>query len=352
MVLKMKNIIRILTFAGFLFAVMFSGCGKNEEAETKDKTASLKDTIPVQTVLVEKKDLKISKTFSGSLEGAEQAIIVAKIPERIVSIKTKVGDAVSAGQLLIELDKSGATSQFYQAQAGFLNAEKDLQRMKALLSEGAVSQQMFDGSQTAFNIAKANFDAAKSSVELTTPISGVVTAININVGDLAQVGMPLVVVASIGSMKMIFNAGEGDIASLAIGQPADIYSELKPDLIRKGRISQISKSADIQSRTFEIKALFGNTPDRWFKPGMFCRGKVDLKSQKESLVIPSLAVINDQNSKGVYVVENNIAHFRKISTGLTDGTNIEILSGLKEGETVATIGMNNLKEGAFVHVAK
>ncbi len=348
---KMKKILLDLSIVTVLAILGFTGCGKNEEA--KQETAGMNSTeiVPVKVAVAEIKDINLIKTFSGSLEGEEQANIVAKIPERIISIKAKVGDNVSSGQTLLELDKSGASSQFYQAQAAYLNSEKDLKRMEALYKEGAISQQMLDGAQTSFNISKANFEAAKSAVELTTPISGVVTAVNSNIGDLASPGIPLITIASIGKMKVIFNVGEEDIQSFAVGQPTQIYSELKKSLVQSGRISQISKSADVQSRSFEIKALFSNTGDRWFKPGMFCRVSVEMKSKKGSIVIPNAAIINEAGAKGIYVVNEDKAHFKKIETGITDGTSTEILSGIEKGETVVTLGMNNLKEGSKVHVS-
>ncbi|MEW6196348.1 MAG: efflux RND transporter periplasmic adaptor subunit [Bacteroidota bacterium] len=352
MTILMKTIRNYFLPVIILIALFFYSCGGSEETKENNSMNNVNDTIPVQTAKVELKDLKISKTFSGTLEGEEQANIVAKIPERITAIKIRVGESVKTGQLLVELDKSGASSQYYQAEAGYLNAGRDLERMKALYTEGAISQQMLDGVQTQYNIAKANFEAAKSTVELVTPISGVVTAINANVGDLANPGIPIVVVANISSLKAIFSVGEGDISNFAVGQPTEIYSELKPALIQKGRIQQISKSADIQSRSFEIKSIFSNTYDRWFKPGMFCRVKVELKSQKGSLLIPNLAIVNNPDSKGVFVVENSKAVYKVIQTGLTDGTFTEVISGLSAGETIATIGMNNLKDGSFVFVSK
>lgn len=345
---KMKKSIALLTMFSMVLVLSFLGCGQKKVSGNNN---SANELIPVQTALVEKKDLNISKTFSGTLEGEEQANIVSKIPERVIGIRIKVGDYVSAGQLLVELDKSGASSQYYQAEAAFVNAERDMKRMEALFADGAVSRQMLDGVQTQYKVSKANFEAAKSIVELTTPISGVVTAVNANVGDLTQVGMPLVVVANINKMKIIFRVGEADVASLSSNQAIEVFSELKPSLIQSGRILQISKSAEVQSRSFEVKAIFNNTSDKWFKPGMFCRTKVNLNSQKGSLVIPNTAIIYEAERKAVYVIKNNIAAYRIIETGITDGLITEVLNGLNEGEVIATIGTNNLKESAAVHVA-
>ncbi len=336
-----------LSLAGFLNI----NCG-NKGGKTEEKSLTMLDTVAVKVSKAGMNDIRVLKTFTGTLEGEDQANIVSKIPERITEIKVHVGDYVKTGQLLITLDKSGASSQFYQAQAGFLNAKRELDRMEALFKEGAISQQMYDGTKTAFEIAKANFEAARNTVELISPIGGVVTEVNHSVGDLANPGLPLITIANINKMKVIFDAGEEDIPNFAIGQYAEVYSELKLDLIQKGKITQISKSADIQSRSFELRATFTNTSDKWFKPGMFCRVNVELKNKKNILTIPSSAITVIQNTKSTYVINGHKAYIRKVETGITDGKQVEILSGLKNGDTIVTLGMNDLKEGSTVFISE
>ncbi len=344
-----KTHFNLLTIAIFVFTlIVVQACGeKPKEINTVDKTTYV-DTISIQAQLVETRELALSKTFSGTLEGEEQANIIAKIPERIMKIKVKVGDYVKSGSVLFELDKGGASSQFYQAQAAYLNAQKNFERMQNLLKEGAVSQQAFDGTQTQYEVAKANFDAARSTVEITSPISGSITAINVNVGDLANPQMPLATVANIGRMKAKFNVGESDLPSFYVGQSAEIYSELNPDVVQTGKIFQLSKSANIQSRTFEMQAVFTNTKDKWFKPGMFCRVKVNMKSNKDALVIPFSSIIQINNTDGVYLIVDGKAKFTPVTSGINDGKFVEITSGLKAGDKIATLGMNRLENGTVV----
>jgi RND family efflux transporter MFP subunit len=343
---------KIIFFIFILFFTLLSiNCNKNRGEKVKDMNLATLDTVAVKVSKTLLTNIASVKTYTGSLEGENQANIVSKIPERITKITVNIGDQVSEGQLLITLDKSGASSQFYQAQAGFLNAERDMKRMKALYDAGAISQQMYEGTNTAYEIAKANFEAAKNSVELTSPISGIVTAINPNVGDLANPGAVLMTVASINMMKVLFNVGEADVPNFAIGQRAEIYSELKPELIQKGKVSQISKSADIQSRSFELRATFQNTSDKWFKPGMFCRVNVELKNKNNVLTVPVEAVVTNQNNTTVFVIKDGKAFIRKVSIGVSDGKVSEILNGLKEGETVVTLGANNLRDGSVVHIS-
>ena len=334
---------------GFAFTAIQS-CSENAKDNTTDKT-TYTDTVSVETYSVETKEFSISKTFSGTLEGEEQANIIAKIAERIMNINARVGDYVKAGDVLVELDKSGAQSQFYQAQAAYLNAQKNLARMQNLIKVGAVSQQAFDAAETQFEVARANFDAARSTVEITSPLSGIVTSINVNIGDLANPQFPMATVANIGRMKAVFNVGEVDLPSFYVGQSAQIYSDMNPEVIQTGRIVQLSKSANIQSRTFEMQAVFTNTQEKWFKPGMFCRVSVNMKTKKDALVIPLASIIKENRIDGVYVITDSKALFTSITVGINDGKFVEILSGLKAGDKIVTLGMNNLKDGTVVIVS-
>jgi membrane fusion protein (multidrug efflux system) len=331
-----------------VFFASFYGCGTRGRDSSVEKASARRDSIPIEVAVAQLKDLRATKTYSGTLEGEEQANIVAKISERITEIRFHVGDLVKPGQTALSLDKSGPSSQYYQAEANFENADKNLKRMKALLQEGAISQQSLDATQTAYDIAKANFEAAKSSVELTSPIEGVVTAVNVNVGDLATPGAVLMTLANVSRMKVIFNVGEGDSPKLFLGQEVQVYTEFKPDRAVDGRIVQLAKSADVRSRSFEVKALFANTADRWFKPGMFCKAEVRLLAHKGSLVVPDAAIMSEGGKKTVFRIQGGLAFLQAVQTGDSDGTMTEILQGLGNGDTVATVGLNDLKDSSRV----
>ena len=224
--------------------------------------------------------------------------------------------------------------------------------MKSLYAEGAVSLQTLDGVQTQHDVARANYVAARSMVELTTPIGGVITAVNVNIGDLTSPGTPIATVAQIGRMKAIFNLNESDVASLAIGQKVSISSEARPDLSVQGTILQISRSADVRSRSFEVKAMFTNTPDRWFRPGMFARIRTRIASGTGALIVPSVAVQTDGITSKVFVVNNGRAYQRLVETGMTDGERTVVLRGLSPADSVATVGVNNVRDSSYVIVSQ
>ncbi len=336
--------------AVIVFGLTGCGAGNKDQREGPGQEKQSARIVPVEVAVAGQKNMTVTKTYSGTLEGEEQANIVAKISERVTSVNARVGQVVEARHIAIGLDKSGVSSQYYQAEANYRNSEKTLQRMKSLYDEGAVSLQTLDGAQTAFDVAKANFDAARSTVQLACPISGLVTAVNVNVGDLTTPGAILVTIARVGTMKVIFSINETDVASMAIGQQVMVFSETRPDVTRQGRIIQLSKSADVGSRSFEVKALFPNTPDAWFKPGMFCKAGVQLSPREKALVIPAAAVQSDGVIDRVFLVRGGQSFQQKVEVGITDGDNTEIVRGLSPGDTVATVGTNNLKDSSYVKV--
>ncbi|HEX2865774.1 MAG TPA: efflux RND transporter periplasmic adaptor subunit [Ignavibacteriales bacterium] len=333
-------------------SLVLTSCGKKSaEAEKNTAGKEKSDSVSVITANVENINMSFGKTYTGSLEGEKQANIVSQLAERIVDIPVKVGDNVRAGQVVIKLDKGGVTSQYTQAQTVMQNAQKTLERTQALFESGAIPRQTLDQTQMAFDVAKANFNAAKNAVEITTPISGVVTSVKLNIGDFATPMVPIMTVATIGQLKLIMSVGEADVPYVSLGKTVKIYSDLNPDITVNGKITEISKSADLNTRTFQVKASFPNVKNSWFKPGMFANAQLDLSSQKGTLAIPREAVVYADKGPQVFVISQGKAYTRNVKLGLQNDKYIEVLDGLKAGEVVAKVGMNNLKDGVPVVVS-
>jgi len=342
---------KILILAAAIFSVLFFGCGKDEVGK-KAENIELNEVVPVSVLKVDFKAVGSKKTYGGTLEGIKQSRLIAIISERIVSINSKVGDYVKEGEIVFQLDKTGPASQFLQAQANLNNVERELNRMKALFKEGAVAQQQVDQVQTAYDVAIANYNAAKSAVDLISPISGKITAVNVNPGDWVMPGTELGVVADISQMIIKFNVSEMEVQGFELGMPVYIYSEFNTDQKQKGRIIEINRSASIEARSFQVKAVFSNTKDSFYKPGMFVKADVLLKWKDKVLAVPTQSIMHQGDGDYVYVIQNNISLPKKIKTGLGDENVTEIVSGINKGEIVVTAGMNNLNDGSRVIIVE
>ena len=324
-----------------------AGCGKAPEVAV---TTFKERVIPVEVVAAIRQDLAVTKTYNGTIEGSDQADIVSRIPERIVGIKASVGQTVRKGDVVIVLDKEGPSSQYLQVEAGFLNAERNLNRMKSLYTDGAISLQTLEGTQTAFDVAKANFEATKKNIELTTPISGTIVSLKVETGDMANPGFALMTVAQVEQMKVTFNMNEADAFDLAVGQPVKIESEGHTGEPIEGKITEVFRSADTQSRTFEVRAMISNTSDRWFKPGMFVKVKYHGKPVSNALVVPNQAILSDGVTSRVFVVQQGKAYQRPITTGISDGLKTVVLSGIDDNASVVTVGWNSLRDSSSVTI--
>jgi membrane fusion protein (multidrug efflux system) len=342
------NTLRAIFFV-LLSVLLLDGCGNSSN---NNDTVKLNEIVPVSVTKVEKGAVDIQKTYGGTLEGVQQADIVAKISERITAINVKVGDNVKQGDAIIELEKNGPASQYLQAKANYENAEKNYERMQALLKEGAVSQQTVDQVETAYKVAKANYEASQSAVELIAPISGTITAINYNVGDWVNPGTDLATVADISQMIIKFSVSESDVQDLQIGKPVYVYSEFQKNIKEKGFITEINRSATIDSRSFLIKARFENTKDSFFKPGMFVKVNVVLESENNAVAVPTPSIIFNDNGKTVYIIKNGMSFPTQIQTGLSNDSITVVKSGLQVGDELVTSGMDNLSDSTKVSIVK
>lgn len=337
----LKNIFIVL----IVLILLTQGCKK----QIQEKVVQPE---PVRITKVERKSITEIKTYSGALEGVEQASIISKIAERITDIKIQVNSYVKKGDVLIQLDKSGVTSNYLQAQANFENTDKNYERMKALFNDGAISRQQLDQAQTAYDVAKANFDAAKSTVDLETPINGVVTDLKVNVGDWVTPGMQLATVANIQQMILKFYVTEAEVVDINVNEAVSIYSEFNKEKKVTGKITEISRSASSDARSFQVKARFDNFNNGWYKPGMFVNVDVPLASQKDVIVVPTESVVYTSNKNVIFKVVDNRAISVDVKVGLSNENVTEITEGLKEGETIITEGMNNLSDSTKISIVQ
>ncbi len=348
--MKNKSFKKLITSVFLLtLFIIVSGCGQKEEPQQN----KIVQAEPVSVTQVERENISQKKTYSGTLEGIDQAVIVSKIAERVISVNAEVNDHVRKGEVIVKLDRSGATSNYLQAKASFENAKKDYERMKALYSEGAIAQQKLDQVETAYEVAKANYDAATSNIDLESPISGTLTDLNVNVGDWVTPGKQLATIANVNQLIIKFFVSENEVRKINIGDTVNVYSEFDKESAVKGRVTEISRSASSEARSFQIKAKFNNTKNSYYKPGMFVRVDVTLDSQKGVLVVPTKAIVFTNNQNIVYTVNNNnIAVPVDVKVGLSTENITEVVNGLHEGQKIVTEGMNNLRDSSKVSIVK
>jgi len=184
-------------------------------------------------------------------------------------------------------------------------------------------------------------------------ISGVINKRYIEPGSVVAPGTQMFDIVNVSKLKLNVAVTESEVVNLRVGQTIKVLASVFPDKEFAGKISFIAPKADA-SLNFPLEIEVSN--DSGLKAGMYGTAvfstKDDVDAGQNKLVIPASSFVNGISSGQVFVVENNVAKLTKVVIGKTVGTNVEIISGLKDGTEVVTSGQINLKEGTKVKVVK
>ncbi len=323
-----------------------SGCGRKTDAVTSTPE------IPVKVTTVQKGDLGEVFITTGVLEANQEVTITPKVAGRIAKIHVKMGDYVTANQILVELEQDDYEISLASAEAAYKMSKETFERQKKLYAERLISPQEYEGAQTEFQIKEAAYQQAKNQLENTkirAPFSGQIGFSDATLGALVSQSTPLLSVVDLSTVFVTVKLSDSYISQTKIGQTAEVSLSAFPGEIFTGKIVQIAPAADKTSKTFPVKIALDNSSRR-FKAGMLAEVKLSFNQRKDILKIPAEAIIDEVGTKAVYVVEKDTARRRIVTLGVSDGRMVEIVSGLAEEEFVVILGQNNLEEGAKVVV--
>lgn len=271
--------------------------------------------------------------------------------ELVKAVLVKAGDQVTSKQPLLRLDASQLNIQIQQAAADMTAAQATL--FSAAASGNAL--QIAQAQQT-YQIAKNRYNAmiaqAQSSTlrngNLISPMSGVVTAVNVNPGEVVAANVPLITIMDESTVIVHAKISLSNLGQVHLGQQATVTPSALPSLTMQGTVSSIIPQADPQTDTFEVWVSVTNT-NRMLLPGM--SAFVHLQSAGKALVVPRLAVLNPEGKAAVFVVQNLYAHLQRVQVvGRTVDT-IFIGQGLKAGDKVVLVGINGLQDNQRVRVS-
>ena len=340
----MKTIFRTILVAGAV--VMTAACGNTSSKNTEAVAVPVADpTVSVAQVFV--REVPQEAVYTSTVQAYVKNNIAPQMAGRITKINVEIGDFVKEGQILAEIDKA----QLLQAQLQLQNQEVELQRLKSLYEEGGLSQSDYDAIQMQYNVLKTQVENLIENTTLRSPISGVVTARNYDVGDMYAMSMPIFTVEQIVPVKLLVGISESDYTKVKKGDSVEITADAVPEVTFYGNVGRIYPTVDAATRTVTVEVLVANNYNT-LRPGMFTRVKLNYGTNK-SVVIPDVAVVKQQGSgeRFVYVLnEDGTVSYTKVVLGRRLGAEYEILEGLEDGAKVVTGGMIRLKDGIKVNV--
>jgi RND family efflux transporter MFP subunit len=344
----MKTIFKTMSIAAAV--LMAAGCGSNAGKQAEQTETAVAEVQELPTVSVEKVSIqKVPQeaTYTSTVQAYAKNNIVPQTAGRITKINVEIGDKVRKGQVLAEIDKV----QLQQAQLQLHNAEVELGRLKALYEAGGISKSDLDAIELQYNVAKTQVQNLIENTTLLSPIDGVITARNYDVGDMYAMSAPIFTVEQIKPVKLLVAVSESDYTKVKKGGYVSVKAEAFPDLTFDGRIERIYPTIDPTTRTFNVEVHITNSYGT-LRPGMFARVNIKF-GVNENVVIPDVAVVKQQGTgeKFVYILnEDGTVSYEKIVLGRRMGSEYEVLSGIQDGAVVVTGGQIRLKDGIKVQV--
>ena len=327
--------------------VMAAGCGSNTKKAEAQPEAVVETAPTVSVVQVSKREVPQIATYTSTVQPYVKNNIVPQAGGRITKINVEIGDFVKAGQVLAEIDKA----QLQQAQLSLKNQEVELARLKSLYEAGGLSKSDLDAIELQYNVTKTQVENLLENTVLRSPINGVVTARNYDVGDMCSVASPIFTVEQIIPVKLLVGISESDYSKVKKGDSVEIKADAVPDKTFYGKINRIYPTIDPATRTFTVEVVVQNNY-RTLRPGMFVRATVNFGTNN-NIVIPDVAVVKQQGSgeRFVYVLnQDGTVTYQKVVLGVRMGTEYEVLEGLEDGATIVTGGQIRLKDGIKVTV--
>lgn len=325
--------------------MLLASCSGGDKKESLNK----EDETPiVETDVARLADVDQTKSYTANVEAFNTNNISPSSPNRIKTITVDVGDHVRRGQTLVTLDNASAT----QLKVNLQQTEREYNRALQLLKIGSGTQATVDQLKAQLDAQRAQYRNVVENTVLTSPVSGVVTARNLDPGDMTS-GTPILTVGQITpNVKVIINVTEGDRAKFKTGMPVDVTFDAFPDEEFSGTIHRIYPAVDPATRTFQAEVLIPNGNERLF-PGMFARVSVNHGTESH-VVVPDRAVVKQTGSgnKYVYVYKNGKVSYNKVELGRRVGTAYEVLSGVAEGDSVVIAGQSRLADGVAAQLNK
>ena len=288
----------------------------------------------------------------GTARANEQVTLAAPVTERIVDLNFSDGGMVRKGQVVAVLARGEEQAQLAQAQARARETTAQLERISELKRRGFATNAALDTQLAAAETARAQAAAARATIGdrvVRAPFSGYLSLRNISEGAIVQSGAEIATISDLSRIKLDFTVPETLLGSVREGQTITAKAAAYPDRAFSGQIKSIDPVVNPQTRAATVRAILPNG-DRKLLPGMLLTVSV-VSAARQSLAVPELAVVGEGERSYVYVIDNGVAKRVPVRTGVRDGPKVEIVEGLKPGQSIVTEGVVKLTDGQKVRVA-
>ena len=359
-------------------SLIAAGCGASTTTEAApETTAPAPAVVDVATVTATTGAIESALEISGTLTPLSRVAVKPKLPGTIERMLVDIGDAVTKGQTIATIDRREIDAQadaavatvavgqaaLEAAEASLANAILEHDRATNLFEKGALPRQRLDGAQTARRSAVAQRDLAVANLAqtdaalrrarevqrnatITSPVTGYVVERNYDAGAIPG-DLPVVVVADMRQMKLEAGVSELEAGRMRVGLKANVLVQAKPGQAFEGQLAAIAPEVDERNRHFMIDVRVPNA-NRVLLSGMYATARIIEATVANAVLVPRDAVMTKDGKRIVQKVEGDTISTVVVTEGLSDGTRVQIVSGLAAGDIVMADARRQIPAGSKV----
>lgn len=347
--------------AWLLAASVLLGCGGDGATEAKG--------TPVTAERVAAHRIAEQIQATGQLLAVEEASVAAEVAGRITAMRVSEGAPVSAGDVVLEIDRERRELELANERAMVAGARseiaqqrRELDRIRTLHKSQAASQAQLDAASTRLSSAEAVLAAAEAKLGLAklalrnasvaAPFDGLVARRFVSAGDHVAEGGKLFDLVALDPIEVEFHLTERDSARVAVGHTVEVRVTPYPDEVFRAIVHVVSPRIDPATRTLRVKARVEN-PERKLLPGLFARADLGVAVRERVPMIPEQAVLQRSDGSVVFVVrDGNRAERRQVRLGVFREGLAEVVDGIAVGEQVIVRGSSRLVDGSVVELRR
>ncbi len=320
---------------------------------------------PVTVSTVETRPISVIEEAVGRIEARFAPVVSAEETGVIVEIHAGISQYVAAGDLLARIDnqayalaEDAKEADVQRLKSLIANQEKTVERYQNLLGEKSIPQDRMDAAEVQLSSLKNQLAAAtaaladskrrKGKTHCLAPVSGWIEQRFVTTGDFVNTGKPLFKITSDEKLRIVLPFPESTASNFRKGQAVTLTTPIAPDAVIESSITKIRPSVNAGSRSVEVLVDLDN-PGGW-RPGASVNGTVIVATRPDAVMVPDKSIIRRPAGEVVYIIEQDMARERVVTTGNRHGEWVEIAGGLDGGETIAVLGAGYLTDQTRVRV--
>lgn len=334
--------------------------------------------VPINVVVsaVEKAPLPDAILLPASVEPYRSVTVSAEVAGKVEWLGVEEGRRVEEGAAIARIDTATLQVDLDMAGSAYKLAQSNFNRGERLFSENALSEDAFEQRKSQLEVAEALHESARirfAKGSIAAPVAGILNRRYIELGEYAKIGDPIADIVEVDRVKVVIDVPEKEITHIEVGEPLAILSDVEmggaagrlelpepfaslvaeslPEgrSLRLGAVTYRSVVAAPATRTYRVEVTLAN-PDLALLPGRIVRAVILRRIIADAISVPLRAVVPREGRVIVFVENGGRAREVEVELGITDGRDIQVISGLEAGDMLVIEGQRQLRDDQAVTV--